>query len=420
MGTREVSSMPWKEYLRGQWPGAFQLLKKAKGSTGVLLKKAKQLTRKTPPSYAHFKTYRVQVQKPILPGRKKVLHVIANFWMGGSAQLVIDIVERLGHLYEQRVITNDIPEIPAYDGIHITLVQGTDDIQPYLAALKSFGPDMVHVHYLGHQKDKWGIEDYNWYRAFFEAAEKLNCKVVENINIPTEPYVSEVVRRYVYVSEYVRERFGSPDLPGQVVYPGSNLSHFRRNSISSVPDDCIGMVYRLERDKLNEHSIDVFIETVRQRPRTKALIVGGGNLLDHFRSKVSEAGLARSFQFTGYVSYNDLPRYFERMSIFIAPVHTESFGQVSPFAMHMGIPVVGYSVDALPEIVGDPQLLARPADHDALSKIIIELLNDRERRLRIGQSNVARAQAHFSVEQMIDAYGEIYEGMVREKFSTCE
>jgi glycosyltransferase involved in cell wall biosynthesis len=277
-----------------------------------------------------------------------------------------------------------------------------------LDELNRFTPDIVHVHYLGHQRDEWGRQDWKWYDNAFKALEAYNCPVIENINIPTEPYISKRVTHYVYVSSYVEKEFGRPGHWNEVIYPGTDFTRFTRQNLADIPDNCIGMVYRLERDKINEESIRVFTEVVKRRKETRVLIVGGGTLLDHFRKAVEDAGLTENFIFTGYVSYDDLPQYYKMMSIFIAPVHKESFGQVSPMAMNMGIPVAGYHTGALPEIIADESLLAPPGDYKKLAEIVIDLLDDRERRLKTGAANHSRAVENFSVEAMIRSYQEIY------------
>ncbi len=96
------------------------------------------------------------------------------------------------------------------------------------------------------------------------------------------------------------------------------------------------------------------------------------------------------------------------MSVFVAPVHTESFGQVTPFAMGMRLPVTGYRIGALPEILGSREFLAPPGEVGKLASIIIELLDDRERRMQIGDANRRRAERHFSLESMIEAYRQVY------------
>jgi glycosyltransferase involved in cell wall biosynthesis len=345
--------------------------------------------------------------------RPRVLHVVGNLHLGGSAQLVVDLVERLGHRYEQAVLSRDVPERPAYAGlevVHAPRLSGDGDA---LAVLRQWKPDLIHVHYLGHHRTAYSERDWAWYHRVFRAAELRGVPVVENINIPTEPYVSGAVRSYVYVSDYVRMRFGRGDGSNATIYPGSDLDLFARNG-RPVPDDTIGLVYRLERDKLNEDSVDPLIEVVRRRPRTRAIVVGGGGLLEEFQLRVERAGMAGSFTFTGYVPYAELPSIYSRISVFVAPVHRESFGQVTPFAMGMEVPVAGYRVGALPEILGSDETLADPGDATGLAGIVCGLLEDRDRRLRTGTANRDRALRLFSVESMVARYEELYDSALAE------
>jgi len=288
----------------------------------------------------------------------------------------------------------------------------SERVEPIVYQLQRFKPDMIHVHFLGHHRDAWGEADWQWYHNIFHAAKAYNCPILENINIPTEPYVNSSVNAYVYVSNYVKTQFGDPLCHNLVVYPGSDFNHFSRQD-TTLPDHCIGMVYRLERDKINEASIEVFIEVVKNRKGTKALIVGGGNLLQHYRNAVSGAGLTDSFTFTDYVAYEDLPGYYKKLSVFVAPVHRESFGQVTPFAMSMGLPVAGYAVGALPEIISDDSLLAPAGDIKKLAEIVIGLLDNNERRHQTGLRNKLRARELFSVEAMIESYKDIYGNLIR-------
>lgn len=368
---------------------------------------------KKPSNYSsNFRPYQVQPLQPLQPNRPRVLHAIGNCYTGGSTRLIVDLVEHLGHRYEQEITTRDKPDVPGYVGLKIHHYKRFTRPHQVLSHLKKFRPDIIHVHYLGHLRDRYGELNWKWYNHVFQAAQAFGCKIIENVNIPVEPYVSDTISCYVYVSDYVRHEFGRLDSRNITIYPGSDLTLFSRKNEVDIPDDCIGMVYRLEGDKLNGRSIDVFLKVVQRRPRTKVLIVGGGRYLEAYRNAVHRLGVGDRFTFTGYVSYEELPAFYERMSVFVAPVHRESFGQVSPFAMGMGIPVVGYSVGALEEIVGDRELLAPPGDSDTLANVIVELLNDRERRLRIGEGNRRRARQLFSVEAMINSYSTLYDEMM--------
>ncbi|MCE9551587.1 MAG: glycosyltransferase [Betaproteobacteria bacterium] len=351
--------------------------------------------------------YLVLQPAPAVLNRPHVAHIIANFMTGGSSRLVVDLIEYLGVHYEQSVVTSYIPTPPAYIGVDITEFRFPENEQLFIDHFSQLKPDLLHVHY-------WGDCDEPWYKNAIAAAEHLDIPIIENINTPVTPYVSDAVRRYVYVSDYVRHVFGQNHPSHITVYPGSDFSHFDRKSGERLADDCIGMVYRMERDKLNEGAIVPFIKAVQKRPQTRVLIVGGGSLLEPFRHAVAKAGLNDNFEFTGYVSYDALPDLYRRMSVFVAPVWKESFGQVSAFAMNMRIPVVGYDIGAIGEIVANQALLAEPENPEMLSDIIVRLLESPAEREKLGELQRCRAQDYFSVQAMIKAYGAIYQEMMAE------
>lgn len=350
---------------------------------------------------AQHQTYRVKHPAPKLAQRPCVVHVIANFCIGGSSRLVVDLIENLGQFYENKILTSYVPNPPAYQGVDVDELTHADSEQNFVDYFEAKKPAFVHLHY-------WGDCDELWYSLAVKAAERLGITVVENINTPVAPYVSPSVYRYVYVSDYVRRVFGQESSENITIYPGSDFSLFTRDPDEAVPENCIGMVYRLESDKLNESSIVPLIKAVQKRPGTKALVVGGGSLLEPFKNKVQEAGLSEKFEFTGYVSYESLPDYYRKMTVFVAPVWKESFGQVSPFAMNMRVPVCGYDVGAIGEITGDSRVLAPAADAEGLADIIVRLLDDAEERRTLGEFQYQRAQSNFSVQAMIGAYAGLY------------
>lgn len=115
-------------------------------------------------------------------------------------------------------------------------------------------------------------------------------------------------------------------------------------------------------------------------------------MLPHYKRRVEEEGLKSSFTFTGNISYKDLPDYYKKFSVFVAPVHDESFGQVTPFAMSMGQVVVGWDIWALSEILGTNDTLVKYGDYSRLSDIIIELCNNDFRRIAIGKKKPGKSK----------------------------
>ena len=363
------------------------------------------------PSFRPYVVRRIGTPAPASV-RPRVLHAIGNFYTGGSPRLVVDLVERLSDGYDQTTVVRDAPPEPHYVGLALRQAPSFRSWREASALLRRLRPDLVHVHYVADRRHGYGRADWDWYAALMQATEDFGCPALENVNIPVAPYFSDAVRCYVFVSDYVRGLFGRTGDRNVTIYPGSNVELFSRRGGEGPPEGCLGMVYRLEKDKLDETAIDVFAEVLRRRPGTKALIVGGGRFLESFRARVAEANVADSVVFTGYVPYEALPELYEQMTVFVAPPHTESFGHVVPLALSMQIPVAAYAVGALPEILGPEATLAPPGDVDALASRVVELLDSPDRRRRIGAAGRDRARQLFSVERMAAEYRALYDELL--------
>ena len=115
------------------------------------------------------KPYVVRTPPEPLGPRPVVLHVIANFWIGGSSQLVVDLIEGLGDRFDQKVIARDLPRRPGYTNLDLHhYPKMTDEVAA--ECLRRFEPDLVHVHFLGHHGNPYSERDWQWYDAIFRAA----------------------------------------------------------------------------------------------------------------------------------------------------------------------------------------------------------------------------------------------------------
>jgi glycosyltransferase involved in cell wall biosynthesis len=347
-----------------------------------------------------------QKQRLGLRHRPRILHVIPNVWVGGSTQLILDLHDYLGHRFEMKVVTSALPLRERHQGMKISVVPWAAPRFEVRSIFTGFNPHIIHVHY-------WGDVDEPWYKPFFETAAELGCPIVQNVNTPVAPYAAVPIARNVFVSQTVLDRYGSAP-PARVIHPGIDLSLFAPPTTTDPSAyEAIGMVYRLEPDKLNEGSIEPLITVVKRRPQARAIIVGDGALFSHFRARVAQERLLDRFEFTGAVPYSALPSQYARFKVFVAPVWQESFGQVVPFAMSMGLAVAGNRVGALPEILADSSLLAETPDE--LAGRVLRLLDDRDAIDAIGRRNRAIAGAEFSVERMAVDYLDVYRSVVPER-----
>ena len=292
------------------------------------------------------------VAMPPLTGRARpcVIHVLPNVNMGGSTQLVVDLHNHLGDRYKMEVISSEPPKSARHRGMvihHHALSSGPERL---VELLRKRAPDLMHVHY-------WGSTDTPWYDGVFAAAGATSQTVLQNINTPVAPYDHNTVAMNVFVSNSIRGLDTIANRPARVIYPGIDLLHFAPRPFQKHAENSIGMVYRLEPDKLNLQSIDPLIAIAQRRPQTRVFIIGDGQLFMPFVERVKAARVFNNFVFAGAVPYVDLPAWYAHFKVFVAPVWQESFGQVTPFAMAMGLAVAGHRIGALPEILNGEETL---------------------------------------------------------------
>lgn len=175
----------------------------------------------------------------------------------------------------------------------------------------------------------------------------------------------------------------------------------------------------------------------RRRPRTEPVRVlfvggdfgrkGGAELLDAWRAAdfgpaarltvVTESPLADGLPAgvevrRGVRAYT--PEWFElwrAADVFVLPTRGEAFGMVFQEAAAAGLPAIGTSINAIPEIVidGETGILVPPGDVRALADALRGLVESPERRWQMGVAARRRIERVASV----DRYGERLTGLLR-------
>jgi glycosyltransferase involved in cell wall biosynthesis len=125
---------------------------------------------------------------------------------------------------------------------------------------------------------------------------------------------------------------------------------------------------------------------------------------------VRKLGLDRFVEFTGRIEDKDFAPYYARATLAVVPSLYEGFGFPAGEAMACKTPVVSTTGGALPEVVGDAGVLVPPGDAKALEQAIVSLLDDSERRDRLGEEGFRRVHENFTwkraAERMVAVYRE--------------
>jgi D-inositol-3-phosphate glycosyltransferase len=214
----------------------------------------------------------------------------------------------------------------------------------------------------------------------------------------------------------------------EIIPCGVDLKLFRprpkaeaREALGLTARNILLLVGRIEPIK----GVDVLINAMRLLVEngerdTQALIVGGGNKKGQddnpeaarLQALVQELGLEDYVKFLPSQPQNQMPYYYSAADITVMPSNYESFGMAAMESQACGTPVIASRVGGLPYTVQDNYsgLLVPPGNDEALAGAIQELLEDPQRRLRLGHQAVMHAE-QFGWRTIADRVLEVYENL---------
>ncbi len=112
-----------------------------------------------------------------------------------------------------------------------------------------------------------------------------------------------------------------------------------------------------------------------------------GQLSDTIAAECRESGLRPLIDHLGPVSLAERITFFKRADIFVLPTYAEGTPISMLEAMAAGLPVVSTPVGGIPDVVKDgvEGYIVEPGDVAALADRLAQLINDPERRRKMGQ-----------------------------------
>lgn len=182
-----------------------------------------------------------------------------------------------------------------------------------------------------------------------------------------------------------------------------------------IPADRPALVHvgRIAHEKNIDFLLRMFVRVIKRKPQTMLVVAGEGPALEHCKSYVESLQLAANVRFVGYLSRDrELPDCYNSGDLFVFSSKTETQGLVLLEAMACGTPVVSTAYMGTADIV-KPERGARvaPDDEEGFADLVVELLDDPERRRMM--SIEARAYAAtWSAGAMAARMAELYSSLI--------
>jgi glycosyltransferase involved in cell wall biosynthesis len=237
--------------------------------------------------------------------------------------------------------------------------------------------------------------------------------------LPFTRWIWRRASRVVPVCESLGElaRATLPSLRYTVIGNGVDLDLFRpseraRTRVSdSTPVRCLAVTRLIERK-----GVEDLLRTwsLLERGRYTLEIAGGGPDDERLRALAAELGVDRDVTFAGALARDEIARRCQRADLFVLTPYEEAFGNVFAEALAAGLPVIGSSVGAIPDLVEDGTngVLVAPGDVEAIARAVRALGGHPERRARIAATNRARAESMLSWDTAASAYLSLYAELI--------
>jgi len=187
-----------------------------------------------------------------------------------------------------------------------------------------------------------------------------------------------------------------------------------RRDVGLAPDDLVvGFVGRFVEDKGLRDLLQAFqqLRSEMNSDRLRLLCVGDGPL----KSTLMSQGPSVLVASPGGNS-KVLP-YYRMMDLLVLPSRTlpywkEQFGLVMAEAMACGLPVIGSSSGAIPEVIGNTDQVFAEGDVNMLAKKIKDLISSDVVRADLGGQGIKRVSNHYSDQQIARRTMDIYSQIV--------
>lgn len=200
-------------------------------------------------------------------------------------------------------------------------------------------------------------------------------------------------------------RLGVPGDRCHIVYPQVDATRFHPVDTADLRAELdlqgrivVGYCGRL----VHEKGIDLLIDAVAELPEEYALLlVGGGREQSTLLARAAERGIAGRVRHVDRVPVDKVPHYLCAMDMLVLPSRPvpqwqEQYGRVLPEAMLCGVPVIGSSSGAIPEVIGDAGLVFEQENVEALREAILHLGSDPSLRRELAAAGRERARTTFS------------------------
>lgn len=159
--------------------------------------------------------------------------------------------------------------------------------------------------------------------------------------------------------------------------------------------------------------IDAFFEVNKENNDLKVMIIGEGPQESKIKDKVSKLKLDTSIIFTGKISSEDIPQYYQAADIFVLPSYTEGTPLAVIEAMACGLPIIASNVGGISEIVisNENGFIISPKNIKELSSKLRVLVKNQSLRSKFSNKSLKIINSEFNIDKKVEKLIDLYKNI---------
>jgi glycosyltransferase involved in cell wall biosynthesis len=219
-----------------------------------------------------------------------------------------------------------------------------------------------------------------------------------------------------YNRDYLREEIG---IENEITVVPATTQVKKFEPSAPTVENRLLIVARLVEKKGYPYGIEAANTLIEQGYDVEYHIVGTGDRKDRLQQQVKEYGIEDHVKFLGHVSDERLKKELSEASVFVLPCVIAEDGDrdampvVLKEAMASETACVSTTVSAIPELITDGHdgLLVPEKEPDELASAIKELLDNPEKRKKIGENGRETVHNKFDISESVDTLTEVFESL---------
>ncbi|WDT86466.1 glycosyltransferase family 4 protein [Alteromonas sp. 009811495] len=362
-----------------------------------------------------------------------VLHIELGRHLYGGAKQVAYLIRALetNSVIEQHLLCTDDSDISKVRfnscRVHPIAYKGEADffcIKRMLDVVKSVNPSIIHVH-SRRGADVWG--------AILAKITGIPAICTRRVDNPESKFAYYKYKQYdavISISHGVQQVVSlhcEGVVHQDVIHSAIDIDEYSQgadrawlNSTFDIPDEhlVIGNFAQYISRKGQADIILAMQDVIAQNPNVTCLLFGKGALQESYQALIDRHKLQNNVKLCGFSK--DVAKILPSIDIVIHPSYTEGLGVILLQAGASKCAVIASPVGGIPEVIKHDEtgLMVAPGDIDGIAETLLDLMDNSDKRTRLGNALFEHVCSKFSIEPMMKAYSELYFSLISQSPDT--